>query len=125
VPSFINVGTYMNIPAEQVSPHDKRGKKATPPSIFTTTTPPQRQGDHSNADDAARGTVLRFVDLKRRGIVSNWTTLARWIERENFPVGFQLAAHTRAWFESDVERWLTSRPAAKGGERRGGDEVMP
>jgi len=29
---------------------------------------------------------MRFADLKARGIVGNWMTLRRWIERESFPL---------------------------------------
>jgi predicted DNA-binding transcriptional regulator AlpA len=97
----------MHIPPSQVSPHVKKsgGKKTKIPATpATTTTHPQRQGDA----DAER--MLRFNDLKRRKIVTNWPTLLRWIECEGFPPGIQLAVHTRAWFESDVEAWLRSRP---------------
>ena len=43
---------------------------------------------------------LRFADLKARGIVGNWMTLRRWIEREGFPPGVKLGPNTRAWSES-------------------------
>ena len=92
----------MNIPPSQVSPHVKKsgGKK---------TKTPQQGDDHGSDDDAER--MLRFNDLKRRKIVTNWPTLLRWIEHEGFPPGIQLAVHTRAWFERDVEAWLRSRPS--------------
>jgi predicted DNA-binding transcriptional regulator AlpA len=61
--------------------------------------------------------LLRFADLKARGIVKNWVTLKRWIAHEGFPAGIQLAANSRAWYEHDVEAWLASR--RKGGERKG------
>jgi hypothetical protein len=32
---------------------------------------------------------LRFADLKARGVVGNWMTLKRWIDRENFPPRYQ------------------------------------
>jgi hypothetical protein len=54
--------------------------------------------------------LLRFSDLKDRGIVSNYVTLARWIEREGFPPGFMMGPNTRAWRENEVEEWLASRP---------------
>jgi len=54
--------------------------------------------------------LLRFADLKARGIVRNWPTLLRWIQTEGFPSGFKLSANTRAWREEDVEAWLASRP---------------
>jgi predicted DNA-binding transcriptional regulator AlpA len=98
----------MHIPAEQLSPHVKKGGGKTP-APTRVTTPPQRQDDRGSGDDAER--MLRFNDLKRRKIVTNWPTLLRWIEHEGFPPGIQLAVHTRAWFESDVEAWLRSRPS--------------
>jgi predicted DNA-binding transcriptional regulator AlpA len=54
-------------------------------------------------------TLLRFRDLKERGIVSNHVTLTRWIEREGFPPGLLLGPNTRAWREAEVEAWLASR----------------
>ena len=62
---------------------------------------------------------LRFADLKARGIVSNWMTLRRWIEREGFPPGVKLGPNTRAWPEFDIDEWLAGRRAwdkKKGGE---------
>lgn len=58
--------------------------------------------------------LLRFRDLKRRGIVGNHPTLKRWIEQEGFPRGLMLGPNTRAWRESDVEAWLASRPTGQG-----------
>lgn len=53
---------------------------------------------------------LRFRDLKARGIVSNWVTLANWIQREGFPPGKLAGPNTRLWDEPDVAAWLNSRP---------------
>ena len=50
--------------------------------------------------------LLRFADLKRRGIVRNWPTLKRWIEKEKFPPGIKLATNSRAWPEDEIEKWL-------------------
>lgn len=55
--------------------------------------------------------LLRFKDLKARGIVRCWPTLKKWIEREGFPPGIKLAASTRAWTEDEIEAWLASRRA--------------
>jgi len=33
---------------------------------------------------------LRFADLKRIGVVGNWVTLKRWIEKEGFPPGIKM-----------------------------------
>jgi hypothetical protein len=57
--------------------------------------------------------LLRFKDLKERGLVPNWTTLLRWIELEGFPAGIRLAPNTRAWTEDEVAAWLASRPAGR------------
>jgi hypothetical protein len=60
--------------------------------------------------------MLRFKDLQARGIVKNWMTLKRWIEKEGFPPGIKLAANTRAFPEDEVNEWLASRPVCNGGE---------
>lgn len=60
--------------------------------------------------------IIRFNDLKARGIVSNWNTLLRWIEHEGFPPGRMAAANTRIWLESEIEDWIASRPLATAGE---------
>jgi predicted DNA-binding transcriptional regulator AlpA len=57
--------------------------------------------------------LLRFRELKARGIVSNHVTLKRWIEKEGFPPGFLLGPNTRVYRESDVEAWLASRPTER------------
>ena len=54
--------------------------------------------------------LLRFRDLKERGIVNNHVTLIRWIRREGFPPGLMLGPNTRVWREADIEAWLDSRP---------------
>lgn len=56
--------------------------------------------------------LLRFADLKERGVVSNWVTLRRWIEREGFPPGLLLGPNSRAWNEAEISAWLASRPSA-------------
>jgi predicted DNA-binding transcriptional regulator AlpA len=58
---------------------------------------------------------LRYSDLKACGIVGNWVTLARWIEREGFPPGRKFGPNTRVWTEAEVEAWIESRPIAGGG----------
>ena len=54
-------------------------------------------------------TLLRFKDLKARGIVGNWPTLLRWINTLNFPSGMMLGPNTRAWTDEEIESWLESR----------------
>ena len=57
--------------------------------------------------------LLRFANLKARGIVSNHVTLKRWIETEGFPPGRLLGPNTRVWTEAEIEAWVASRPIAK------------
>ena len=57
--------------------------------------------------------LLRFSDLKARGIVGNWMTLKRWIDREGFPPGVMLGPNTRAWTKSEIEQWLANRPTRR------------
>jgi predicted DNA-binding transcriptional regulator AlpA len=59
---------------------------------------------------------LRFSDLKRLGIVGNWTTLRRWIQTEGFPAGIKLGLNTTVFDAAEVEAWLASR------HRKGGCE---
>ena len=47
--------------------------------------------------------LLRFADLKARGIVRNRTTLYRWIKKGVFPPGFMLAENTRVWTDEEIE----------------------
>ena len=54
--------------------------------------------------------LLRFKDLRERGIINNWPMLKRRIERDGFPVGRLIGANSRAWIEEDVEKWVKSRP---------------
>jgi predicted DNA-binding transcriptional regulator AlpA len=54
-------------------------------------------------------TLLKFKDLKAAGIVSNWTTLSRWIAKENFPQGIPIGPHTRAWTEQSINEWLAAK----------------
>lgn len=61
--------------------------------------------------------LVRFKDLKARGIVRSWEQLKNLIKREGFPPGFHLSANTRCWDETEVESWLATRPAAGGHER--------
>jgi hypothetical protein len=64
-------------------------------------------------------TLLRFADLRSRGIVQNWATLTNWIEREGFPVGRKLGPNTRVWTETEVTSWLSNRPTDKAPLRGG------
>jgi predicted DNA-binding transcriptional regulator AlpA len=62
--------------------------------------------------------LLRFADLKARGVVSNWPTLLRWIEHEGFPEGIRLGPNIRAWREEELAEWLAKRPTGNCRQRR-------
>jgi predicted DNA-binding transcriptional regulator AlpA len=64
---------------------------------------------------------VRFRDLVAAGIVYNWPTLLRLIDREGFPVGIWLGPNTRAWRVDEVESWLANRPHADGARRKCAD----
>ena len=52
---------------------------------------------------------LRYTDLVERQIVSNRTTLARWIKDYDFPAGVLLGPNSRAWASDQVDAWLEAR----------------
>ena len=56
--------------------------------------------------------LLRFSDLKARGIVRNRTTLQRWKEKIGFPPGAMTGMNTRTWTEEEIADWLAERAAA-------------
>jgi hypothetical protein len=56
--------------------------------------------------------LLRFRDLKDRGIINNWVMLKRRIKRDGFPVGRMIGPNSRAWTEAEVDAWIKSRPTA-------------
>ncbi len=60
--------------------------------------------------------LLRYPDLKARGIINNRMTLRRWIAEEGFPSGVQLGPNSIAWPEDEIEAWLKSRFRARKGE---------
>ena len=55
--------------------------------------------------------LLRFSDLRDRGIVNNRVTLARWIAQIGFPSGIKLGANTRVWTEKEIDEWIDARRA--------------
>lgn len=57
--------------------------------------------------------LLRYPDLKARGIVNNRMTLRRWIAEQGFPAGIQLGPNSVAWVQDEVEAWLASRERAR------------
>jgi predicted DNA-binding transcriptional regulator AlpA len=56
--------------------------------------------------------LLRFRDLKDRGIVGNWPTLRSRIDHDGFPRGRMIGPNMRAWTEDEIKDWLKSRPIA-------------
>jgi len=56
--------------------------------------------------------LVRFPDLKARGIINSWPMLKRRIQRDGFPPGRMIGPNSRAWTESEIEQWLDSRPLA-------------
>jgi hypothetical protein len=56
--------------------------------------------------------LLRFSDLKDRGVINNWPMLRRRIERDGFPPGRMIGPNSRAWTEDEVDAWINSRPTA-------------
>lgn len=56
---------------------------------------------------------IRYDELKRRGIVSNRSTLSRWIRQGLFPRPVRLGPGTVAWPETAVSEWEASRPVVR------------
>jgi predicted DNA-binding transcriptional regulator AlpA len=56
--------------------------------------------------------LLRFRDLKDRGLVDSWATLSKWIRDLGFPRGILVGPNTRVWTDGEVAEWLASRPTA-------------
>jgi predicted DNA-binding transcriptional regulator AlpA len=54
-------------------------------------------------------TLLKFKDLKAKNIVTNWTTLQRWIDEGHFPPGIKIGPHTRAWTDTSVAEWFAAK----------------
>ncbi len=57
--------------------------------------------------------LLRFHDLKARGIVRNRMTLHRWQQNNGFPVGIKIGPNSVAWSEAEVTAWLAARMAKR------------
>jgi hypothetical protein len=54
--------------------------------------------------------LLRFSDLKQRGIVGSWPQLKRLQQHHGFPLGRMLSKNIRAWREDEIDKWFESRP---------------
>jgi Prophage CP4-57 regulatory protein (AlpA) len=99
--------------------HDGGGDDDDDPSALRRH-PSHRRQDRSSGDDVPPlQRWVRFHDLKRAGIIGNWTQLARLIELQNFPPGTMLSPKVRAWTVSEIEEWLATRPVA--GKRQDAD----
>ncbi len=57
--------------------------------------------------------LLRFRDLKERGIVANRTSLNNWIRDKGFPPGRMIGPNTRVWTDAEISEYIASRPAAR------------
>jgi len=54
--------------------------------------------------------LVRFKRLQDDGIINDRMSLARKIEKENFPKPIVLSPNTLAWDYDEVLSWLASRP---------------
>jgi hypothetical protein len=98
-----------------IRPHDRTKRRpAGQHQSGEAAGPRRRYGDRSSSDDddAPLRRWIRYADLKRAGIVGNWTQLLRLIELQNFPPGTMLSPHVRAWTIREIEDWLATRPLA-------------
>jgi hypothetical protein len=55
-------------------------------------------------------TLVRFEDLRQRGIVTTWQGLRHLQAHAGFPLGRLLGPASRAWTTDEVNAWLASRP---------------
>jgi hypothetical protein len=62
--------------------------------------------------------LLRFRDLKARGVVDSWAQLRRLIDHCEFPTGKLLSPNCRTWDEQEIDAWYAARPV-KGQVLRG------
>jgi hypothetical protein len=67
--------------------------------------------------------LLRFRDLKERGIVHSWPQLKRLQAVHGFPLGRMLSQNIRAWTESEIDEWIASRPIENSGPLRGASKA--
>jgi predicted DNA-binding transcriptional regulator AlpA len=57
--------------------------------------------------------MIRFAELKAKGVVNSRMTLMRLIDNEGFPEGVLITPNSRAWDEDLVDAWVASRPSAR------------
>ena len=68
--------------------------------------------------------LLRYRDLRARGIVDNRPQLGRLKEKHGFPPGRMLSPNTRVWTEAEVDDWIASLPVATGPALRGAAKAL-
>ena len=54
--------------------------------------------------------LLRFRDLRARGIVHSWVQLRRLQVAYGFPLGRLISPNTRIWLASEIDDWIVTRP---------------
>ena len=54
--------------------------------------------------------ILRFRDLKERGIAKSWPQLRNMVTNAGFPPGRYLGPNTRGWTETEVQAWIDALP---------------
>jgi predicted DNA-binding transcriptional regulator AlpA len=57
--------------------------------------------------------LIRYPDLVAKGVVNSRMTLKRLIDTQDFPPGVLITPNARAWDETAVDEWISSRPAAR------------
>ena len=62
--------------------------------------------------------LLRFADLRERGVVDSWAQLRRLMDHYGFPQGRMLSPNQRTWDEAEIDAWYAARPI-EGPEPRG------
>lgn len=55
-------------------------------------------------------TLVRFEDLRQRGIVTTWAGLRHLQVHAGFPLGRLLGPSSRVWTTDEINNWLASRP---------------
>jgi predicted DNA-binding transcriptional regulator AlpA len=54
--------------------------------------------------------LLRFADLKKRGVAGSWAQLKRLQQDHDFPLGRMLSPNIRAWTDDEIDAWWKSCP---------------
>jgi hypothetical protein len=65
-----------------------------------------------NTQSSALPIYVRYADLKRSGVIKDYSTLLDYIERRDFPAGFKLSRKVRVWDAAEVARWIEHQRAA-------------